>query len=96
AASAAKLDGGGVRSALEPMGGIELQPGEWIVGVESGGGGYGDPRTRDPEAVLADVREGWVSARAAREDYAVVLTGSRDGANLAVDPAGTAVLRAAP
>lgn len=34
-----------------------------------GGGGYGDPRERDPEKVREDVREGYVSERAAREAY---------------------------
>jgi len=36
-----------------------------------GGGGYGDPRTRDPERVLADVVDGYVSIEAARERYGV-------------------------
>jgi N-methylhydantoinase B len=39
-----------------------------------GGGGYGDPTSRSPEMVLADVREGFVSAEAAAHDYGVVLT----------------------
>ena len=34
-----------------------------------GGGGFGDPRERDPEAVAEDVREGLVSRAAARRDY---------------------------
>ena len=38
-----------------------------------GGGGYGDPLTRDPEAVLWDVIEGYVSVEAARRDYGVVV-----------------------
>jgi N-methylhydantoinase B len=40
-----------------------------------GGGGYGDPRARDPERVLADVREGYVSPEAAERDYGVVPKG---------------------
>ena len=36
-----------------------------------GGGGYGDPRQRDREAVLADVRNGLVSPEQARELYGV-------------------------
>jgi N-methylhydantoinase B len=95
AASAAKLEADGTRVPLEAMGGIELAPGEWIVGVESGGGGYGDPRTRDPEAVLADVREGWVSVAAARDRYAVAVTGARATGDLALDHEATARLRAA-
>jgi len=37
------------------------------------GGGYGDPLTRDPEAVAADVARRAVSAAAARDIYGVVL-----------------------
>jgi N-methylhydantoinase B len=47
------------------------------VRVETtGGGGWGDPLEREPELVALDVREGKVSARAARERYGVVLAGS--------------------
>jgi N-methylhydantoinase B len=38
-----------------------------------GGGGYGDPLRRDPERVLADVREGSVSPEAAELDYGVAV-----------------------
>jgi N-methylhydantoinase B len=38
-----------------------------------GGGGHGDPLARDPERVLADVREGVVSKEAAARDYGVML-----------------------
>ena len=37
-----------------------------------GGGGYGDPLARSRERVLADVRDGFVSAEAAERDYGVV------------------------
>jgi len=46
-----------------------LEPGARISMRFSGGGGYGDPKERDPEAVRADVRNGYVSAEAARADY---------------------------
>jgi N-methylhydantoinase B len=51
----------------------------------SGGGGYGDPREREPELVLRDVENGYVSRQAAEDVYGVVLT--PDGA--AVDAAAT-------
>ena len=38
-----------------------------------GGGGYGDPFERDPERVLADVVDGYVSLEAARRDYGVAV-----------------------
>jgi N-methylhydantoinase B len=60
-----------------------------IVYRTSGGGGWGDPLERDPERVLRDVREGYISAGKAREDYGVVLTDDGNG----VDPAATAALR---
>ena len=53
-----------------------------------GGGGYGDPMTRDPEEVATDVRLGLVSAEAAETDYGVVLTKAG-----AVDETATAARR---
>src|SRR5690242_4882044 len=55
----------------------------------TGGGGWGDPLNRDPALVAADVRDGKVSARGARDDYGVVLVSG------AVDVAATAEVRAA-
>jgi N-methylhydantoinase B len=39
----------------------------------AGGGGYGDPRERVPEAVAEDVRNQLLTPAAAREQYGVVL-----------------------
>jgi len=64
-----------------------LQPGDTVTFLSQGGGGYGDPYERDPEAVAADVRRGLVSPEAARRDYGVAVAAGR------VDPAGTEVLR---
>ncbi|HEY4855908.1 MAG TPA: hydantoinase B/oxoprolinase family protein [Xanthobacteraceae bacterium] len=52
-----------------------------------GGGGYGNALRRDPERVLADVREGAVSREAAERDYGVVVT--ERAASWAVDEART-------
>jgi N-methylhydantoinase B len=60
-----------------------------------GGGGWGDPLDRDPARVLEDVLDEYVSPRSAREDYGVVLTGSLEALDLAVDAEATARLRAA-
>lgn len=49
----------------------ELKPNDVVSYRTCGGGGYGDPRERDPEAVKRDVREGKVSAERAREIYGV-------------------------
>jgi N-methylhydantoinase B len=39
-----------------------------------GGGGYGDPLARDPQRVLDDVVNGYVSIEAAEREYGVVVT----------------------
>ena len=56
----------------------------------SGGGGWGNPIERDPQAVLHDVLEGLVSTEAAEREYGVVIAGGR------VDDEATARLRAQP
>ncbi|HET7925014.1 MAG TPA: hydantoinase B/oxoprolinase family protein, partial [Rhodanobacteraceae bacterium] len=70
------------------------QPLTWPAGTEvlymtAGGGGWGDPIERDPERVLRDVREEYISEAHAKEQYGVVLTAARAG----VDAAATAALR---
>jgi len=52
---------------------VELKPGGRVTIREAGGGGYGDPRKRPPEAVLADARDGFVTAKGALRDYGVVV-----------------------
>ncbi|HYC82489.1 MAG TPA: hydantoinase B/oxoprolinase family protein, partial [Solirubrobacterales bacterium] len=74
---------------------IELRPGERVRGVHGGGGGYGDPRERDPARVLADVLEGYVSREAAERDYGVALEGDASAGTLAVNPAATEQRRSA-
>ena len=59
-----------------------------VVMRSSGGGGYGDPLTRDPEKVRTDVAKGFVSPERARDGYGVVI-----GADGAVDMAGTGARR---
>lgn len=49
----------------------ELKPNDVVSYRTCGGGGWGEPRERDPEAVKRDVREGKVSAERAREVYGV-------------------------
>jgi N-methylhydantoinase B/oxoprolinase/acetone carboxylase alpha subunit len=52
---------------------VLLKRGDIVRYVTPGGGGYGDPFERDPEAVLSDVRNGWVTRESARRDYGVVI-----------------------
>jgi N-methylhydantoinase B len=37
--------------------------------IYAGGGGYGDPKTRDPNAVAADLRDEYITPAAARAEY---------------------------
>lgn len=53
----------------------KVKAGDRLVSFGPCGGGYGDPLKRNPEAVLADVLEGFISAEAARADYGVVVNG---------------------
>jgi N-methylhydantoinase B len=68
--------------------GLRLRRGDLVVWELGGGGGFGDPKTRDPERVRRDVVRGYVSVAAARDDFAVALT-----PDLQVDQAATAALR---
>jgi len=57
-----------------PVGdGVQLKRGDVIRLMTCGGGGWGDPYTRDPLLVQQDVARGFVSVQGALEDYGVVL-----------------------
>lgn len=68
---------------------VLLRAGESIVLNGAGGGGFGNPRLRDPRAVERDVRARYVSLEAARDQYGVVL----DPHTLTVDTQATLELR---
>jgi N-methylhydantoinase B len=70
----------------------ELQPGDVVIKLSSGGAGVGDPRERDPLAVQLDVRNEFVTLEAAEKIYGVAL----DPATLEIDEERTAALRAGP
>ncbi len=65
-----------------------LKAGESMTFLLPGASGYGDPFLRDPQAVLRDVRLGFVSREAAERDYGVVIA---DGG--VVDEAATKTIR---
>ena len=52
------------------------QPGDRVRLWTPGGGGYGDPRERDPAAIDEDLREGYVSAASAARDYGHLAPGA--------------------
>jgi N-methylhydantoinase B len=74
------------RSARVPN--TALRHGARVTIVTGGGGGYGDPLTRPPAMVAADVADDYITKEIAREIYAVVI-----GADGQVDEGATAVLR---
>jgi N-methylhydantoinase B len=65
--------------------GFVLERGDLLRFETCGGGGWGDPLTRDAERVHQDVARGFVTLAGALEDYGVVL----DPATLDVDKTGT-------
>ena len=65
-----------------------LEPGDVFVFFAAGGGGYGDPLDRNPEAVASDIAQDWVSVKRAKSDYGVSI--ADDGS---VDPVATEALR---
>lgn len=68
---------------------IPMRAGDRVSVGTPGGGGYGDPLARRPEAVLEDVRLGYYTAEEAAERFGVAVA---DGQ---IDVAGTARLRGA-
>nr|WP_281168135.1 hydantoinase B/oxoprolinase family protein [Desulfoscipio gibsoniae] len=68
---------------------MRFEEGTSFVLLTSGGGGYGDPLERDPEKVLQDVIDQYVSIEGARKDYGVVI----DPKTMAIDYEETMTLR---
>jgi N-methylhydantoinase B len=59
--------------------------------MTNGGGGWGNALERDPQRVLHDVRDGYVSIEGALRDYGVVVSGDpeQDPEGLSLDQAAT-------
>ncbi len=91
--------GQGARGAITLSDGRELQDKSQVALAADerftlqlpGGGGYFDPLTRDRQAVLDDVLDGFVSIDAARSQYGVVI----DRVSMTLDEEATVALRAA-
>jgi len=52
---------------------VKIAQGQKVRLETPGGGGFGDPMRRDPALVARDVALGYVSGRAARDDYGVIV-----------------------
>lgn len=86
---AVKIEREGTETRLPSVSAEMIRPGEFIVGSDCGGGGYGSPLERDPSRVLLDVLEKYVSIEKACDIYGVVFTGQIDEESLAVDHEAT-------
>ena len=86
------------RFILDPDGKAESLPSKISITVPKGGrvsvqtpggGGFGHPHEREPDAVVRDVRDGKVSPRTASETYGVIY----DAATWTVDVEATLAQR---
>jgi N-methylhydantoinase B/oxoprolinase/acetone carboxylase alpha subunit len=59
--------------------GIVLRQGDQVKIIAPGGGGWGSPLEREPERVLQDVTEGFVTPKAALRDYGLQIVEPRPG-----------------
>ncbi len=64
-----KVAADGAHVEIPTAGSITLKPGEFVHSICAGGGGFGDPRLRDREAVGKDIREGWITRERAATVY---------------------------
>ena len=72
-----------------------LKPGDKYILRSGGGGGFGSPLDRELDAIEHDVRQGYVSLRAAREQYGAVIDPATGRADLAASAELRASMRAA-
>lgn len=56
---------------------LRIGPGQRVASVNPGGGGWGPALARDIDQVVADVRNGYVSAAAAEQEYGVIVDTER-------------------
>jgi N-methylhydantoinase B/oxoprolinase/acetone carboxylase alpha subunit len=59
-----------MRSKLEKQ---VMDTGDSVLACTPGGGGFGDPLQRDPDALESDLNQGYVSQASAERDYGAVI-----------------------
>lgn len=67
----------GTEEVASKVEGLPLEAGDVVIIETGGGGGYGDPAARPLDAIVLDVKRGYVTPEAAVRDYGVHVT--RDG-----------------
>jgi N-methylhydantoinase B len=67
-------DPNGKVTPLNPCAMVHVRPGQLVVSIGAGGGGYGDPKGRDPAKVEEAVREGLLTVGRAESVYGVIIT----------------------
>jgi N-methylhydantoinase B len=58
---------------IRPKGRQTVPPRDAIRLELPGGGGFGDPKSRDRQSVIDDVRDGLITAEEAERDYGVTI-----------------------
>jgi len=84
---------GETRNEYSKFSGMRTEVGDVVSYFSPSGGGYGDPLERDPNKVLDDVLDGFITPDHARDDYGVLLSEVDDGYGWALDLKGTEQLR---
>jgi len=75
--------------------GVELKKGDKIYYSSSGGGGFGEALDREPELVLEDVMDEWLTIETAKKFYGVVIKAiDAEALDYKIDMAATKKLRA--
>lgn len=64
--------------AANPYGLTRLAPGDVVTMGAAGGGGFGDPATRNPQQIIEDVLDGYVTKDFAREHYGIEIDENRN------------------
>lgn len=83
------LNPGADETLLPTLAQVRLERDGVIRHEMAGGGGWGDPLTRDPTAVLEDVIDDRVSIKSAKAEYGVVISEPQNG----IDQGATDLLR---